>query len=152
MTEPREVIESYVARLGLSPVEDPSNDDPVLRRNALRHEVLPLLEVHVPGAEAALARYANMAAEDDRALEAIALTLLFVLSPYVLGTSFTLLTDNLAILFALLALERLYTYRQEGSFAVFATAYFLSQAPFLLAVAFLHRRMRTAAPGLNVTE
>jgi tRNA(Ile)-lysidine synthase len=47
-----------------------------LRRNALRHEVLPLLEVHVPGAEAALARYANMAAEDDRALEAIALTLL----------------------------------------------------------------------------
>jgi tRNA(Ile)-lysidine synthase len=76
LTEPREVIESYVARLGLSPVEDPSNDDPVLRRNALRHEVLPLLEVHVPGAEAALARYANMAAEDDRALEAIALTLL----------------------------------------------------------------------------
>ena len=42
--------------------------------------------------------------------QAFALTLLFVLSPYVLGTSFTLLTDNLAILFALLALERIHAY------------------------------------------
>jgi bile acid:Na+ symporter, BASS family len=32
-------------------------------------------------------------------------------------------------------------------FAVFASAYFLSQAPLLLAAAFLHRRLRTAAPG-----
>jgi len=76
LTEPREVIESYVAKLGLSPIEDPSNDDVVLRRNALRHEVLPALESHVPGAEAALARYATLAAEDDRVLDAIALGLL----------------------------------------------------------------------------
>jgi tRNA(Ile)-lysidine synthase len=72
LNEPREIIETYVAKLGLSPIEDPSNDDPTLRRNALRHKVLPMLESHVPGAEAALARYANLAAEDDRALEAIA--------------------------------------------------------------------------------
>jgi bile acid:Na+ symporter, BASS family len=32
-------------------------------------------------------------------------------------------------------------------FAVFAAAYFLSQAPLLLAAAFLRRRMRSAAPG-----
>ena len=48
----------------------------MLRRNALRHEVLPVLESHIPGAEAALARYAILAAEDDRALEAIALKLM----------------------------------------------------------------------------
>jgi tRNA(Ile)-lysidine synthase len=76
LTEPRQEIERYVKKLGLSPIEDPSNHDPTLRRNALRHEVLPVLESHVPGAEAALARYAALAAEDDRALETIALTLL----------------------------------------------------------------------------
>jgi len=76
LNEPREVIEAYVVKLGLAPIEDPSNDDPTLRRNALRHEVLPELEDHFPGAEAALARYATLAAEDDRALEAIALRVL----------------------------------------------------------------------------
>ena len=75
--EPREVIEAYVAKLGLAPVEDPSNDDPVLRRNALRHDgASRCWRSHFPGAEAALARYAALAAEDDRALEAIALSLL----------------------------------------------------------------------------
>jgi len=76
LTESRQVIEAYVAKLGLSPIEDPSNHDLALRRNALRHEVLPVLEARIPGAEAALARYATLAAEDDRALEAVALTLL----------------------------------------------------------------------------
>jgi tRNA(Ile)-lysidine synthase len=78
LNEPREVIDAYVAKLDLTPVEDSSNDDTTLRRNALRHEVLPVLERHVPGAEAALARYATLAAEDDRALEAIAVKLLEV--------------------------------------------------------------------------
>jgi tRNA(Ile)-lysidine synthase len=36
--------------------------------------VLPVLESHFPGAAAALSRYADLAAEDDRALEAIALS------------------------------------------------------------------------------
>jgi tRNA(Ile)-lysidine synthase len=74
LSEPREVIDVYVAKLGLAPVEDPSNEDTTLRRNALRHEVLPVLETHFPGAAAALSRYADLAAEDDRALEAIALS------------------------------------------------------------------------------
>ena len=43
-------------------------------------------------------------------LPAFALTLAFALSPYFFGASFTLLTDNLAILFALLALERIHRY------------------------------------------
>ncbi len=46
--------------------------------------------------------------------QAFALTLLFVLSPYVLGTSFTLLTDNLALLFALVALERIHAYSRAA--------------------------------------
>jgi tRNA(Ile)-lysidine synthase len=74
LNEPRDVIDAYVAKLDLTPVEDPSNDDTTLRRNALRHEVLPVLETHFPGAAAALSRYAALAAEDDRALEAIALS------------------------------------------------------------------------------
>jgi hypothetical protein len=55
-------------------------------------------------------------------LSAFALTLAFVLSPYVFGASFTLLTDNLAILFGLIALERIHTYAREGSLAAFAVA------------------------------
>ena len=54
--------------------------------------------------------------------QAFALTLLFVLSPYVLGTSFTLLTDNLAILFALVALERIHAYSRAGGLGAFAVA------------------------------
>jgi Dolichyl-phosphate-mannose-protein mannosyltransferase len=53
---------------------------------------------------------------------AFALTLAFALSPYVFGASFTLLTDNLAILFALVALERIHAYAREGSMAAFAVA------------------------------
>src|SRR5215211_2344568 len=63
LSEPRDVIEAYVAKLGLVPVEDPSNDDTTLRRNVMRLEVLPVLEAHFPGAAAALARYADLAAE-----------------------------------------------------------------------------------------
>jgi hypothetical protein len=51
-----------------------------------------------------------------------ALTLLFALSPYYLGASFTLLTDNLAILFALLALERLHRFSRDGELGTWALA------------------------------
>jgi hypothetical protein len=56
------------------------------------------------------------------AWQAFALTLVFVLSPYFFGASFTLLTDNLAILFALLALERIHRFRADGSLAMFGVA------------------------------
>jgi tRNA(Ile)-lysidine synthase len=68
LREPRESIDVYVGELGLTPIEDPSNADQSLRRNALRHEVLPLLEKRFPGAKSALARYAMLAAEEDRML------------------------------------------------------------------------------------
>ena len=35
-------------------------------------------------------------------------------------------------------------------FAVFASAYLLKPAPLLLTAAFLHRRLQTAAPGLDI--
>jgi hypothetical protein len=54
--------------------------------------------------------------------QAFALTLLFTLSPYFFGASFTLLTDNLAILFALLALERINRFRSDASLATFGLA------------------------------
>ena len=72
LDEPRSTLATYVAALGLSPNHDPSNDDRSFGRNAIRHDVLPLLEQVRPGAGAALARYAALAADDDRALEAVA--------------------------------------------------------------------------------
>jgi hypothetical protein len=54
--------------------------------------------------------------------QAFALTLAFALSPYFFGASFTLLTDNLAILFALLALERIHRFASDASLATFALA------------------------------
>lgn len=55
-------------------------------------------------------------------LPALAMTLLFVLSPYVFGTSFRVLTDNLATLFVVLAIERLERYRETGRLGALATA------------------------------
>jgi hypothetical protein len=69
--------------------------------------------------------------------QAFALTLLFVLSPYVLGASFTLLTDNLAILFALLALERIHAYWRTGSAFAFALACLATCAALLTRQAFV---------------
>jgi len=62
---PRSALAQYARIHGLSWVDDPSNADPRHRRNALRHEVLPLLEARWPGAGAALARSAALLAEAD---------------------------------------------------------------------------------------
>jgi hypothetical protein len=70
-------------------------------------------------------------------LPAFALTLAFVLSPFFFGASFTLLTDNLAILFALLALERIHTFSRTGSMAAFATASLCVGAAVLTRQSFL---------------
>ena len=74
LAEARAIVRGYAAALGLAPIDDPSNDDRGLRRNALRHEVMPELERVSPGAAEALARYARLAADDDAALEALAAT------------------------------------------------------------------------------
>ena len=69
--------------------------------------------------------------------QAFWLTLLFVLSPYVFGVSFTLLTDNLAILFALVAIERVHAHWRTGSGAAFAIACLAICAALLTRQAFV---------------
>lgn len=71
LAEPRAAVRAYAAATGLAAIDDPSNYDPGYRRNAIRHQALPLLERIVPGAGAALARFAALAAEDEAALAAI---------------------------------------------------------------------------------
>jgi tRNA(Ile)-lysidine synthase len=62
-------IEAYVARLGIEVIEDSSNEDRRFRRNAVRHEVLPMLERVVPGATGNLARFGSLVVDDDNFLD-----------------------------------------------------------------------------------
>ena len=55
-------------------------------------------------------------------LVALAMALLFTLSPYVLGSSFRVITDNLATLFIVVALERFERFRETRSLGVFGIA------------------------------
>jgi hypothetical protein len=98
---------------------------------------LRLLNVAISyGAALALLRLLRRATPLD-AVPAFALTLAFALSPYFFGASFTLLTDNLAILFALLALERVQRYVESGSPAAFAAACLWTAAAVLTRQSFL---------------
>jgi hypothetical protein len=77
---------------------------------------------------------------------ALVLSLVFALSPYFYGASFLVLTDNLAILFSLVAVERFERFRQTDQFGVFligcasvAAAILTRQSTaFMLAVAGLY--------------
>lgn len=63
------------ARAHLDPgtwIEDPSNTDTRLRRNALRHDVLPALEDAFPGSIGALARSCELQAESANLLDDLA--------------------------------------------------------------------------------
>lgn len=52
-------------------------------------------------------------------MQSLALTLLFALSPYVYGSSFRVVTDNLATLFVVLSLERFERFRETGRLGPF---------------------------------
>ena len=90
--------------------------------------------------------------------QALAMTLLFVLSPYVFGQSFRLGTDNLALLFSILAIDRFERFRESdrlGPFlagcALIAAAMLTRQsAAFLVPVAALYA-LRPASK-LSVAE
>ena len=56
---------------GLPIFEDETNVDRRFRRNAVRYDVLPILESIVSNSTANLARFASIAAEDDAALDAL---------------------------------------------------------------------------------
>ena len=72
LTEPRSVLQAYLDARGLNAIHDPSNDEVDQRRNALRHEALPILDRISPGATAALARYAYLVGDDARMLDGVA--------------------------------------------------------------------------------
>jgi tRNA(Ile)-lysidine synthase len=60
------------ADLGLEPVLDPSNDDRSLRRNRVRHELLPLLDsIAARDVSAVVARQAALLSDDAALLDAL---------------------------------------------------------------------------------
>lgn len=64
----REQLEAYAAEAGLRWREDPTNEHLGYARNALRHQVLPLVERSIaPGARRALARLARISEGDAAA-------------------------------------------------------------------------------------
>lgn len=67
----RDTVHAVCSAEGLSPWQDPSNQDSSLLRNRVRHEVLPFLEQSIgPGIEQALSRTAAVLTEDAAYLEA----------------------------------------------------------------------------------
>ncbi|MBB6096837.1 tRNA(Ile)-lysidine synthase [Deinobacterium chartae] len=71
LTVSRDRARSYLSALGQPHREDPSNADPAFTRNWLRLEVMPRLRTRFPAADAALARYAAWALEDEALLAAL---------------------------------------------------------------------------------
>ncbi len=68
----REQLLAYARAHALEWVEDPSNEDTGLRRNYLRHEVVPLLQTHWPEYEETLQRSAGLQAEAAGLLDQLA--------------------------------------------------------------------------------
>jgi tRNA(Ile)-lysidine synthase len=69
---PRTDIEQYVAARQIGFVEDESNEERTLLRNALRADVLPRLDALRPGFRAAAARSVELVAEAAEAMRSIA--------------------------------------------------------------------------------
>jgi tRNA(Ile)-lysidine synthase len=70
---PRATTESACAAQGLTPWQDPANDDRRFARSRVRHDVLPAMEAALgPGVAAALARTADLLRADADALDALA--------------------------------------------------------------------------------
>ncbi|HEY4844864.1 MAG TPA: tRNA lysidine(34) synthetase TilS [Candidatus Dormibacteraeota bacterium] len=65
----RREIEAYLTRLHLTPLRDPSNDDPRFTRNRLRQQLLPAIDAFDPAARELLARTADILSEEDRFLD-----------------------------------------------------------------------------------
>ena len=69
---PRDILLDYARQHGLAWVEDESNADTALRRNFLRHEIMPRLARVFPGSEAALSRATGRFAEAESLLDELA--------------------------------------------------------------------------------
>ncbi|HEX7271827.1 MAG TPA: tRNA lysidine(34) synthetase TilS [Casimicrobiaceae bacterium] len=72
LEQPRTMLAAYAAACGLSWVDDESNADRTLARNALRHEVAPLLAARFPGYPQTLVRAARLQAQASALLDELA--------------------------------------------------------------------------------
>jgi tRNA(Ile)-lysidine synthetase-like protein len=70
--ERKRTLEDYVAASGLEPVMDESNTNLEFRRNAVRHEVIPMIEKRWPGSIEAIGRLSRSLAMDDDLLTILA--------------------------------------------------------------------------------
>jgi tRNA(Ile)-lysidine synthase len=69
----RRETRALCAALGLDPVVDPTNDDPALRRNRVRHELVPLLDAIAERAVVpVIARQADLVRDDAALLDELA--------------------------------------------------------------------------------
>src|SRR5262245_18219618 len=72
----RHETRALCAALGLDPVADPSNDDPAIRRNRVRHELVPLLDaIAARDVTPVIARQADLARADAALLDELAAAL-----------------------------------------------------------------------------
>ncbi|HEU4742637.1 MAG TPA: tRNA lysidine(34) synthetase TilS [Meiothermus sp.] len=65
----RAELRAYLRTKGAGWLEDPTNQDPALDRNYLRHQILPRLEARFSGAMGSLARFAEVRQAEDPLLE-----------------------------------------------------------------------------------
>ncbi len=72
LVEAKTDIDAYSASCGLRPVHDPSNVDCEFRRNAVRHDVIPVLESVFPAVRESLSRFAEVASAEDELVQALA--------------------------------------------------------------------------------
>lgn len=71
LTTKRSELEAYLQAHRFDWREDETNQDVRINRNWLRHEIIPMLETHFPGAAQTLARYAQLSRDEDAFLEEI---------------------------------------------------------------------------------
>jgi len=72
LTVSRKQLEAYVAEHGIACINDESNDDTRYARNALRHQIMPLLAQAFPGYQERFARSAQHAQAAQRVLSEVA--------------------------------------------------------------------------------
>ena len=68
----RESLAAYAYQQGFAWIDDPSNDEPVYRRNFLRHEILSRLRQQWPALSRTLSRSAGLCAEAAELLDELA--------------------------------------------------------------------------------
>ena len=68
LTTSRKELENYCHENGLTPVYDPSNDNTLITRNAIRHHIIPMLAHLNPQVSSALTHFADIYANEQDAL------------------------------------------------------------------------------------